>query len=403
MPVVVRIARQLYLQRIEEVKENLKKDAESFGKLAEEIESIKSGEWDQKLSEASSSSDITLSRNNDSELTDKTEEVNSSDIVAVEETMNTANQDKAITLGESKVVENTALLENRMKRTSSETVITTSNNLKRCRLEEGSPVSPHHESNESQVVFASISDATAPMSDDSNVFSVKQATSPQKADTILMQEEELQPIKTEDISNEKQNHPSAPHLTYESGPSSIPVTSLTATIPTGSPVAPTTQTANIVVIDDKESLSPELASKATMLTEAIQMINMANRIAISTEPANQNAKVTELINEVTKSAESVTTSVAEDTIEQNNMGTGDIISTETENEQEIRTNKTNNLASPMEGIVTDQLRDTPSSSNNSYNYQQRSLMSNKLPNIVIPEASTSSYHKSYYDQSGKYF
>ncbi|KAG2200473.1 hypothetical protein INT47_011453, partial [Mucor saturninus] len=49
MPVVVRIARQLYLQRIEEVKERLNQEQTEFGQLAEEIQAIKSGKWDDSL------------------------------------------------------------------------------------------------------------------------------------------------------------------------------------------------------------------------------------------------------------------------------------------------------------------------------------------------------------------
>lgn len=49
MPVVVRIARQLYLQRIEEVKEKIKQEQTEFGQLAEEIQAIKSGKWDNDL------------------------------------------------------------------------------------------------------------------------------------------------------------------------------------------------------------------------------------------------------------------------------------------------------------------------------------------------------------------
>ncbi|KAI7901071.1 uncharacterized protein BX663DRAFT_438330 [Cokeromyces recurvatus] len=57
MPVVVRLARQLYLQRVEEIKKRLERDQEEFNQLATEICSIKSGQWDQRLTEQSTIND----------------------------------------------------------------------------------------------------------------------------------------------------------------------------------------------------------------------------------------------------------------------------------------------------------------------------------------------------------
>lgn len=112
MPVVVRIARQLYLQRIEQVKDELKKDEADFGELAEEINSIKSGKWDQKLKEPESGPSVTE---------------------------------------ENKMLNHIIQQENCIKRTSSETTIVTTSSLKRCRLEE-----EMYNSNEDQVISTAI-------------------------------------------------------------------------------------------------------------------------------------------------------------------------------------------------------------------------------------------------------
>ncbi|KAI9471799.1 MAG: hypothetical protein EXX96DRAFT_489868 [Benjaminiella poitrasii] len=53
MPVVIQLARQLYTQRVEEIKKRLQRDQEEFSQLATEIHSIKSGQWDQKLEQHS--------------------------------------------------------------------------------------------------------------------------------------------------------------------------------------------------------------------------------------------------------------------------------------------------------------------------------------------------------------
>jgi hypothetical protein len=55
MPVVVRLARQLYAQRVEEIKSQIQKEQEEFSQLSFEIDSIKSGKWDEKLKEHASS------------------------------------------------------------------------------------------------------------------------------------------------------------------------------------------------------------------------------------------------------------------------------------------------------------------------------------------------------------
>ncbi|CAO3645670.1 unnamed protein product [Cunninghamella echinulata] len=50
MPNVVKLARQLYKQRVEDLKQSIKEDEEQFMKLMSEIDDIKSGAWDNKLS-----------------------------------------------------------------------------------------------------------------------------------------------------------------------------------------------------------------------------------------------------------------------------------------------------------------------------------------------------------------
>ncbi|KAI9303522.1 hypothetical protein BJ944DRAFT_101408 [Cunninghamella echinulata] len=49
MPNVVKLARQLYKQRVEDLKRSIKEDEEQFMKLISEIDDIKSGAWDSKL------------------------------------------------------------------------------------------------------------------------------------------------------------------------------------------------------------------------------------------------------------------------------------------------------------------------------------------------------------------
>jgi hypothetical protein len=51
MPPVVKLAKQLYLERMEELKAQIKADEESFRKLVTEIDEIRSGKWDTKLKE----------------------------------------------------------------------------------------------------------------------------------------------------------------------------------------------------------------------------------------------------------------------------------------------------------------------------------------------------------------
>ncbi|ORX45467.1 hypothetical protein DM01DRAFT_1339977 [Hesseltinella vesiculosa] len=49
MPNVIKLARQLYAQRVDELKESIKADEDMFMQLISEIDEIKSGAWDDKL------------------------------------------------------------------------------------------------------------------------------------------------------------------------------------------------------------------------------------------------------------------------------------------------------------------------------------------------------------------
>lgn len=49
IPVVVRLARQLYTERVEEIKSKMNKQQQEFNQLAVEINAIKSGEWNEQL------------------------------------------------------------------------------------------------------------------------------------------------------------------------------------------------------------------------------------------------------------------------------------------------------------------------------------------------------------------
>ncbi|KAI8365731.1 hypothetical protein BD560DRAFT_436329 [Blakeslea trispora] len=51
MPVVVRLAKQLYMQRVDEIKSSIQKDQDEFNQLASEIDKIKAGKWDVQLTQ----------------------------------------------------------------------------------------------------------------------------------------------------------------------------------------------------------------------------------------------------------------------------------------------------------------------------------------------------------------
>ncbi|KAG2230618.1 hypothetical protein INT48_009608 [Thamnidium elegans] len=348
MPVVVRIARQLYLQRIEEVKKNLRKDEESFGQLAEEIESIKSGKWDQTLSAGGSDKihdDAGLPSEEDGIVRGEPKEINSSDST-------TPNETTSNTTSENKIVENVALLENRMKRTSSETVLVSSSTLKKCRLEESGS-----ESSENQVISTAISDGNTPKIDTGTIFSPDAVASSEK----IMQDEGLQTMHVE-TPNLQESYIS-PITFSKSFPNSPQLNDI---IPIVDPV--TTDTAPVT---NTTLNSPEAVNNFTMVTEAIHMINMSNRVTMATEPIKRFETTTE---PTTVGIDAETKDTDQDRVSQK---------MKTEN-----TNKTNDQVLPMEQIVKDST--------------EKTLINEKLPKIIIPETSTPSYQRTYYDQSGNY-
>lgn len=154
MPPVVRIARQLYTQRVEEVKNNLQKDEEEFGRLAHEIEQIKKGKWDQELKEqlptttedddAPLANDVSSTVNEEVAPSMKAEDINS-----LEELPQPLNMPEAEKI---KLPEHVTNEEGRMKRTSSETALIVGSAMKRCRLGE----KQEEGSNEDQVLSTAI-------------------------------------------------------------------------------------------------------------------------------------------------------------------------------------------------------------------------------------------------------
>lgn len=348
MPVVVRIARQLYLQRIEEVKEGLRKDEESFGQLAEEIESIKSGKWDQTLSAGGSDkipNDADLPSEEEEIVRGEPKETNSSDSAV-------SNEITSNTTTENKIVESVAQLENRMKRTSSETAIASGSSLKRCRLEETSS-----ESSEDQVILTAISNGNTPKIDASAIFSPDVVASSEK----MTQEEELRTMHTYTPNLQESN---ITPITFSKSFPNPP--QLNNIIPIVDPV-----TTDTVPVTDTTPNSPEAVNNFTMVTEAIHMINMSNRVTMTKEPTKRFETTAEPI---TVRIDTETKDTSRD-MESQKMGTESITNT-------------NDQVSPMEEIIKDST--------------EKTLINEKLPKIIIPETSTSSYQRTYYDQSGKY-
>ncbi|KAJ2963160.1 hypothetical protein NQZ79_g1872 [Umbelopsis isabellina] len=74
MPPVVRLARQLYLERMEELKAQIKADEDSFRKLVTEIDEIRSGKWDSKLKELIPASEMESNEPTPMQITDESTE-----------------------------------------------------------------------------------------------------------------------------------------------------------------------------------------------------------------------------------------------------------------------------------------------------------------------------------------
>lgn len=209
MPAVVRIAKQLYTQRVEEVKAELKRDEEKFGELAKEIELIRSGQWDEKLRENLSPEDREAMDNAQS-VADDNNQLNGSDdssnlpvssasmvedkaIEEEEESVpSSVNVTVPVALEENKILDRITQQENSMKRTSSETTIMAGNSLKRCRLDD-SKVSQPSNSSENQIILTATSAATEAftnsMTETSTIEAVKESNLPKEEITNTVFEE----------------------------------------------------------------------------------------------------------------------------------------------------------------------------------------------------------------------
>lgn len=99
MPVVVRLARQLYTQRLEELKKEISEDEEKFLALVSEIEEIRAGKWDNQLLK-NSEEDIKKEDQSEKHLSEsleikETQEINASnDEKKTEEMTVIENEDK---------------------------------------------------------------------------------------------------------------------------------------------------------------------------------------------------------------------------------------------------------------------------------------------------------------------
>jgi bromodomain-containing protein 8 len=74
MPVVVRLARQLYALRMEELKQAIQQDEDKFLLLVSEIDDIRSGKWDTKLMKLivdNNNDNATLMHQEEKEIVDK--------------------------------------------------------------------------------------------------------------------------------------------------------------------------------------------------------------------------------------------------------------------------------------------------------------------------------------------
>lgn len=145
MPPVVRIARQLYTQRVEEVKSNLQKDKEEFERLAHEIEQIKKGRWDQELKEqlpSTTTEDTPIASNAPSTVNEVAPSIKVADTNPMQESPQTVVMPEA----EKKMLpEHVTNEESRMKRTASETALVVGSAMKRCRLDEKQEEGSHED------------------------------------------------------------------------------------------------------------------------------------------------------------------------------------------------------------------------------------------------------------------
>lgn len=132
MPVVVRLARHLYLQRVEEIKAKLAQDQQEFNQLATEIHAIQSGEWDSKLKPDPTF--VPVKNTSDTDKQPETTPMTEQDDSGTKENKPTLAEKKDASV-DNEVVDPTLILqENRLKRTSSDIVVQEPHQLKRSRL-----------------------------------------------------------------------------------------------------------------------------------------------------------------------------------------------------------------------------------------------------------------------------
>ncbi|CAO0796639.1 unnamed protein product [Mucor circinelloides] len=149
MPVVVRLARHLYLQRVEEIKAKLAQDQQEFNQLATEIHAIQSGEWDSKLKPDPTF--VPVKNTSDTDKQPETTPMTEQDDSGTKENKPTLAEKKDASV-DNEVVDPTLILqENRLKRTSSDIVVQEPHQLKRSRLDDSNQ--------EEQVLSTAISQA----------------------------------------------------------------------------------------------------------------------------------------------------------------------------------------------------------------------------------------------------
>lgn len=165
MPVVVRLARHLYMQRVEEIKSKLAQEQQEFNRLATEIHAIQSGEWDAKLKpdpafepveNADASSSSNAIDNQQPETTPMTEQQ--------EESEAKENRLAAVTDVSKETDDPTLILqENRLKRTSSDANVQEPHQMKRSRLNDS-----HHQEDH-DVLSTAVSQVPAVINEEKNV------------------------------------------------------------------------------------------------------------------------------------------------------------------------------------------------------------------------------------------
>lgn len=218
MPVVVRLARHLYLQRVEEIKNRLVQDQQEFDQLTTEIHSIKSGKWDHRFKVDSSavknSGSMATDLDNNSNVVAKQPESTSiindiednSGINDTKENIATAPEEMGnAQLGEKKYsIENETpdskliLQENRLKRTSSDAIAQEPHLLKRSRLSELSQ--------EEQVLSIAISDTHTGVADEGFIAEkIVVDTINQEKPTDKGQNNESNPISEIDYNSQIDN------------------------------------------------------------------------------------------------------------------------------------------------------------------------------------------------------